>query len=351
MATGLFFFLLLKGMSKVSVIADLRDWIASIDVWVRSSLAMDEAGPRHADAAEQFISYGMTLSLLAIWVSFGAVILGLISAYRERAASRVFPILAIVGMVAMAVAFGQNDLANCAAPGLATVNVLLHWDKGTAVATETPIWRPLLFGCGILLFLGMRTKHSTRVTKAAVQMGSHTDRVSLYAPKWCIAIAQVLVGRQARDVSLAPEPRRTEKGKKLHFDSIRACTIMGVSASVIALASSNKLPVSTTYVTMAAVIGSGMGDRIFQRGDAALKLARAIWVGISWFLAAFFAALFTGLVCIVVFYLELVGLFGVLAVNLLLRRYFKNRGDAQAQRARDEMHDRAYPERFATEDA
>ena len=47
----------------------------------------------------------------------------------------------------------------------------------------------------------------------------------------------------------------------------------------------------TSYAVLAAVVATGLADRIFQRGDAALKLGRAIWVVTSWFLAAGIAAL------------------------------------------------------------
>ena len=42
--------------------------------------------------------------------------------------------------------------------------------------------------------------------------------------------------------------------------------------SRIAFASGKGIPVSTTYVAFAAVIGTGMADRVFVRGDADLKL-------------------------------------------------------------------------------
>jgi len=346
MATGMFFFLILKGMKNVPWITWLRDQIGRLDVWLAGLAGM--ATPSPESNVSMFL--GMLLVLVFLWLISGAVILALLKVYREKVARQLFPVLAIAGMLAMSVAFGQNDLANCASPGLATVQLLDKADEGIQAATKAPIPRWMLFGCGIMLFLGMRTKNATRVTKAEVNMGSHSDRVSLYAPRWCIAIGQTITMRRPRDVSLAPEPLINTRGKRMHYDPLRACTIMGVSASVIALASSYKLPVSTTYVTFAAVVGSGIGDRIFQRGDAALKMARAIWVVFSWFLAAVIAAAFTGGVCMVVYYLGIVGLVGMLAVNLYLRSWFKKRGDIQSKKTRQEMMERAFPERYAEED-
>ena len=51
--------------------------------------------------------------------------------------------------------------------------------------------------------------------------------------------------------------------EKIHFDTLRASVINGVSASVIAFASGQGLPLSTTYVAFAAVLGTGLSDRVF----------------------------------------------------------------------------------------
>lgn len=134
----------------------------------------------------------------------------------------------------------------------------------------------------------------------------------------------------------------------MHYDALRACVMMSVSASVIATASSLGLPVSTTYVAFAAVVATGMADRIFQRGDAELKLARAIWVITSWILSALIAAGSAFLVAKIV-RTGVWGIIGCLAVNLIIRYFLKRRADAQAQRVEEEAYERAHPEEFALE--
>jgi phosphate/sulfate permease len=358
MATGLVFFLILKGAKKAPPVEWVRSQIDAFNNWLNGGTwhdpklfaePLDAASAAGAQIVQGGTNLGMAISVFALWIFFGVLIAALLRKYRERAARQIFPVLAILGMIAMGIAFGQNDLANCASPGLATITLLRNWDMGTAAATQIPIDWYLLLGCGVLLFLGMRTKNATRVTKAAVRTGSQTDHVGLYAPRWCIAVAQRLVTHRPGDASLAPRARFTERGKRIHFDPLRASVIMCISASVIALASSYKLPVSTTYVTFAAIVGSAMGDRVFEQGDAALKLARAVWVVASWFLAAAIAAVFTGIVCVIIHLLGVFGLAATVAANLFLRRVLRDRGDAQARRTREELMERKHPERFATE--
>ena len=131
-----------------------------------------------------------------------------------------------------------------------------------------------------------------------------------------------------------------------HYDAVRACTILAVSASVIATASGLGLPVSTTYVAFAAVVATGAADRIMQRGDADLKFARTIWVIFSWFAAGVIAVGAGALVCKTVDTLNVAGIAISVAANLTLRHVLKKRGDAQDKRIREQAYDRMYPERL-----
>ena len=135
----------------------------------------------------------------------------------------------------------------------------------------------------------------------------------------------------------------------MHYDALRACVILSISASVIASASGFGLPVSTTYVAFAAIVATGSADRIFQRGDADLKLARTIWVIFSWFAAAVIAAVAAGLICKLVYTLGAGGIVLGVGINLLVRYTLKQRADRQEARVREAADERKYPERYAEE--
>jgi phosphate/sulfate permease len=323
MATALCYFLLLKGMKHVPFVKYLR-----------------------TDVVE---SYGTTVVVLVLWVIFAVIIHVLLIVFRKKAARLLFPVLAVLGMLAMAFAFGQNDLANCASPGLSAIALLQNRDQDVASASNVEIGVWALAGCGVLLVFGMHTSNAKRVTNATIGTGSMSNLVELWAPDWCIALARFLLRFRRRVPSLAPKPAITAQGKEMHYDALRASVIMSVSACVIASASSLKLPVSTTYVTFAAVIATGMADRIFQRGDAELKLGRAIWVMFSWVAAAVIAAVAAGCVCRIVYHWSLWGIALAIGLNLLVRRIVKRRADAQAARVREAAYERMYPEQFAEE--
>ena len=323
MLAGLTYFMLVKGMKQVSFVKHLNEEVEQV--------------------------YGPMVTIVVLWAVYAAIIHALLVLFGKRVAKRMFPVLAVIGMLAMAFAFGQNDLANCASPGLAALHLLWHSDEGVAEATEVPIATWTLAACGLLLVVGMTTRNAQRVTSAEVHAGSMAHQVRLWAPSWCITLARLLLRYRRRRPVLAPLPEITRAGKIMHYDALRACVILAVSASVIATASGFGLPVSTTYVAFAAVIATGMADRILQRGDADLKLARTIWVVFSWFVAAIIAAICAGVVCLLVYRAGVVGITVAIGGNLAIRRVLKKRADAQEQRVREATHERKHPERYAEE--
>ncbi len=305
MLTWLAWFMILKGMRVVPWVGTFR---------------------------EQFVDrLGMGPFLLIAWGAMTLLVHVLMTLFQERLTRRLFGILAVLGMLCLAFAFGQNDLANGASPGLSAFWLWKHADVSTAVATRMPIPIWLLTACGLLMVLGMTTKSAQRVTRAAVNTGSQFDHIALYAPGWCRSLARFLLRLRPDGPELAPPAHVDDKGKRVHFDPLRAAVIMSVSASVIAFASSSGFPVSTTYVTFAAVVATGMGDRTMARGDADLKIGRAIWVVFSWFIGGFVALIAAAAVAWVLLKAGTIGLIAGLAGNLLLRAFVRKRSDRHEQ--------------------
>lgn len=298
---ALLWFMAVKGMNSVPVVASFKNVL--------------------------FANLGTTGFLILIWSFFTLFTHLALSFSGKRGTQYLFHITAVLGMACMAFAFGQNDLANCASPG---VTILMIWMGGLASAFKVSVPIYVLSACGFLMFLGMLTQRAQRVTRAEINTASQQNKVKLYAPKWCINLAKFFVAKQEgsqKIQSIAPKSKRDVEGKKLHYDPLRASVILSVGACVIAFASSYGLPVSTTYVAFAAVIGSGWGDQVYARGDADLKLGRTIWVITGWFLGALIAMASCVLVAAFIYQLGVLGLGLTLTANLLTRAYFKKRSD------------------------
>ncbi len=318
MLTWLSWFMILKGMKAVPVIAHFREAIVS--------------------------GIGMGGFLLITWGALTLVVHMLITLFQERLTKRLFGILAILGMLCLAFAFGQNDLANGASPGLSAFWLWKHADVSTTVASsiDIPVW--MLAACGLLMVIGMTTKSAQRVTRAAVNTGSQFDHIALYAPRWCRALARQLLRLRPAGPDLAPPPQLSDKGKRIHFDPLRAAVIMSVSASVIAFASSKGYPVSTTYVTFAAVVATGLGDRTMARGDADLKIGRSIWVVFSWVFGGLLALVAGGVVAFVMLKVGMIGLLLALGGNFALRAFVRLRSDRHEKKYHPQTEEEYIPE-------
>jgi phosphate/sulfate permease len=311
MLAWLAWFMILKGMGHVGIVAELRSYVTAADA-----------------------PHRVPVFLMILWASLTLLVHLVLTVTGEWGTRYLFHFTAILGMLCMAFAFGQNDVANCASPGLSGLWLWLHRSETTAIATQVAFPMAVLAICGTLMAVGMSTQYAQRVTRAAVNTGSQFDHVALYAPNWCRAIGRAIVRVRHPDpkLELAPAPSVDERGKKVHYDTLRASVITAVSASVIAFASSLKMPVSTTYVAFAAVIGTGMADRVFTRGDADLKMGRAIWVVTCWFLSPVLAVFACGFIALGVYHMGVLGLIVGLAVNLSVRLLLHRRADAHEQR-------------------
>ena len=80
------------------------------------------------------------------------------------------------------------------------------------------------------------------------------------------------------------------------FDLIRATVNLTVASLLISLATSLKLPLSTTYVTFMVAMGSSLADRAWGRESAVYRITGVMTVILGWFFTAFVAFVISFLV-------------------------------------------------------
>ena len=84
------------------------------------------------------------------------------------------------------------------------------------------------------------------------------------------------------------------------FDMIRASVNMMVAAILISIATSFKLPLSTTYVTFMVAMGTSLSDRAWGSESAVYRVAGVLNVIGGWFFTAFIAFTACGLVAFLI---------------------------------------------------
>jgi hypothetical protein len=98
------------------------------------------------------------------------------------------------------------------------------------------------------------------------------------------------------------------------FDLVRASVNMAVASMLIALGTSLKLPLSTTYVTFMVAMGSSLADRAWGRESAAYRIAGVFSVIGGWFITALSAFFTSAIIAIILINFKLIGLIFILTM-------------------------------------
>jgi len=77
--------------------------------------------------------------------------------------------------------------------------------------------------------------------------------------------------------------------KNSSFDLVRASVNLTISALLISLGTSLKLPLSTTYVTFMVAMGTSLADRAWGRESAVYRINGVLTVIGGWFITAIVA--------------------------------------------------------------
>jgi len=121
------------------------------------------------------------------------------------------------------------------------------------------------------------------------------------------------------------------------FDEIRAAVNLVLAGALVALGTSLKLPLSTTYVTFMVAMGTSLADRAWSRESAVFRITGVLSVIGGWFITAGVAFMLCFLVCIALYFGSFVAMAAAiaLAIFLLVRshlRYGKNNKSSEADK-------------------
>ncbi len=216
----------------------------------------------------------------------------------------------LAGTGALALAFAGNDLVNFIGVFMAAKDSYFvasaHVSAGGDLATlkmgslMAPVQVNILwlFGAGVVMVLALvfsrkaRTVIDTEV-KLARSNGLGKERFGSclparaavrYTRKLVGAVARITPAPIARFVAARFRPLEPAEDDGTAFDLIRASVNLTVAALLITLATSMKLPLSTTYVTFMVAMGSSLADRAWGRDSAVYRITGVLTVIGGWFM-------------------------------------------------------------------
>ena len=245
----------------------------------------------------------------------------------------------LVGTFALAMAFAANDLVNFIGVPLAGLNAYQ-----TAAASTNPLeiamtalsqkvqshtFLLLLAGFIMVVTLWVSRKAKT-VTETEISLGQQDEGTERFESIWLSrkivnmvdsifnSLKKVIPGniRNAVATRLAPAGRKVTLSQtdKPSFDLIRASVNLMVASAVVSLATSYKLPLSTTYVTFMVAMGSSFSDQAWGRESAVYRVTGVLTVIGGWFMTAFIAFVVSFVFALILFHFQILGAVGLVAM-------------------------------------
>lgn len=264
-----------------------------------------------------WINDNLLTALVGCWVVC-SLVLWFIQLFKVN----ILRITILSGTFALALAFAGNDLVNFIGVPVAAFD---SYRIATAAGDSTMLMGALnenipanmsilLLAGGIMLVTLWTSKKAMHVSQTELKLAASQEEDST-AQNNSSVFSRTIV-RAAMQISngfnyITPKPLRARIERRFEFediehsgapfDMIRATVNLTTSALLIALATSLKLPLSTTYVCFMVAMGSSLADRAWGRESAVYRISGVITVVMGWFVTAlggFIIAFGVGLILI-----------------------------------------------------
>ncbi len=306
--TSIIYFILVKGLKSASVFSpEVLDMIAN----------------------KQFL---FILSNFVVWT----LVSWMISTLTKI---NVYTIVIVMGTFALAMAFAGNDLVNFIGVPLAAMESYTTWSasgidadkytmEGLASAVQTPQYLLLLSGMIMVVTLWFSSK-AKNVVKTSVDLSRQDEGDERFQPNFLSRqIVKLTISASENIAGLIPDSLLKKMDTRFEkpyvyvpksrvqdlpaFDLVRASVNLMVASVLISLATSMKLPLSTTYVTFMVAMGSSLADRAWGAESAVYRVAGVLNVIGGWFFTAISAFTAAALIAYIIH------LGGIWAIGALL---------------------------------
>ncbi|MFI3327636.1 MAG: inorganic phosphate transporter [Rikenellaceae bacterium] len=250
----------------------------------------------------EYINNETFLALFMIWAG-ASVVLFLLQMMRVN----ILKVTILAGTFSLALAFAGNDLVNFIGVPLAGYDsYLMALESGDMtmkmgalmLPTRANIW--MLGGAGVVMVLTlMFSKKAMQVTQTELslssQNSSNTEKFNSSAFSRALVQGALTINGWYRAVTPKKvqeviekrfDPLPAEERENQAYDLIRATVNLTAASILISIATSLKLPLSTTYVVFMVAMGSSLADKAWGRESAVYRITGVMTVISGWFLTA-----------------------------------------------------------------
>ena len=230
--------------------------------------------------------------------------------------TNIYKLIIIVGTFALALAFAGNDLVNFIGVPVAAYNSYLEWSISgieasnfpmDILATKVPTNNFLLLCAGLIMVMTLwLSSKSKSVVQTSIDLSNQNSVNERFKPNF---VSRLIVRYSIKTSNLisssCPDKFKNSVNERFNqsntllnkidikerpaFDMVRAAVNLMVASVLISIATSMKLPLSTTYVTFMVAMGTSLADRAWESESAVYRVAGVLNVIAGWFFTAIVA--------------------------------------------------------------
>ena len=282
----------------------------------------------------EFVDRHLLLSLLACWI-----VCSLALFFIQRLKINILRITILGGTFALALAFAGNDLVNFVGVPLTGYSSYMDYvANGNGSETflmdslNAPARTPFIFLAlsGVVMIVALTTSRKARgVIKTSVDLARQDAGDEMFGSSGLARSIVRASSSLATGIDNAmPQGLKRWLGKRFDkdeailengaaFDMVRAAVNLLLASLLIALGTSLKLPLSTTYVAFMVAMGSSLADKAWGRESAVFRITGVISVIGGWFITAGAAFVATFLLALAIYYGGTIAMVVVVALTIL----------------------------------
>ena len=285
------------------------------------------------DVVQQFVFEDTTKFILCAFV-----VLTLLMQLLHWCKVNVLKVVVLMGTFSLAMAFAGNDLVNFIGVTLAGLESFQAFvGQGgdlnmTMGALNLPATTNVLFlvGAGAIMVYALFTsKKARKVLQTSIDLSSQQNEEGEMFGTSSVARNLVRATTKLVDAVSRNTPEKVKKwvGKRfapleeredVAFDLVRASVNLVLAGLLIAVGTSFKLPLSTTYVTFMVGMGSSLADRAWSRESAVYRVTGVVSVIGGWFITAGAAFIIAALVATILNYGGIIAMYIMIAIVIYL---------------------------------
>ncbi|AOW21014.1 inorganic phosphate transporter [Urechidicola croceus] len=342
--TSIIYFILMKGIKGTNYADDSFDLIGGLTI-------------------AKFLEVNVISIIIINFILWSIVSFLYITFFKNN----IYRLIIIVGTFALALAFAGNDLVNFIGVPMAAFDAFNKWSASGIAAdkfsmgiltgkVETPTLFLFIAGLIMVLTLWFSSKAKS-VVKTSIDLSSQSETQERFEPNFLsriivrfammiskyfsIIIPNTLQEKIDKQFDKPVVPLAHGKEHELPaFDLVRAAINLVVASVLISVATSMKLPLSTTYVTFMVAMGSSLADRAWGSESAVYRVAGVLNVIGGWFGTALTAFIAAGIIAFLIslHVPSMVGILLLLAIALLVRSSINHVKKSKESKAEDSLN-------------